>query len=122
MFQPHLDAIDGQRDAMISRVIEWSKINSGTGNLAGLSRMCDELEAAFAALDGTSGRIGLPPATTIDSRGEEVEMPLGEALVMTKRSDAPLRVLLNIHYDTVYDERHPFQVPRRADDDTLIGP
>src|SRR4051812_35985590 len=113
MFRPHLDAIDSQRDRMLARVIEWSGVNSGTFNLAGLATMRAKLESTFAHLGGGAPpdirRVPLPPAKSIDSSGNETETPLGEMLLITKRPDAPLRVLLGIHYDTVFGPAHAFQ-------------
>src|SRR5207253_7136774 len=59
-------------------------------------------------------------------RGEPVEQPLGRALRATKRhepsSGVAVRVLLNIHTDTVYPLDHPFQSVTRIDEHTLRGP
>lgn len=43
----------------------------------------------------------------IDSRGQCVEALLGKAITMTKRPDAPLRVLVAGHMDTVYGPDDP---------------
>jgi glutamate carboxypeptidase len=122
MFQSHLNAIDAERDAMISRLIGWSQINSGTANFRGLASMLAALESVFAELGGSARRAVLPPATHIDSGGAPVEQPLGEALTISKHPEAPLRVLLCIHYDTVFAPENAFQQPRMEGDDKLIGP
>lgn len=49
-------------------------------------------------------------------------MPLGQAISMTKRPDAPLQVLLVIHMDTVYGPDHPFAATTLLDDNRLQGP
>jgi len=46
----------------------------------------------------------------------------GRNLHIVKRPDAPLRVLLTGHMDTVFGADHPFQACRWLDDDTLNGP
>jgi glutamate carboxypeptidase len=51
-----------------------------------------------------------------------VEHPVGRALRLRKRPDAPLQVFLAGHMDTVFGKAHPFQVARLVDDDTLNGP
>lgn len=107
---------------MLQRLRRWSEINSGTDNLPGLARMHAELVEAFAPLGGEMKSLDLPPATSIDSGGNIVSQPLGQTIQIIKRPDAPLRVLLVIHYDTVYGVDHPFQTTTLLDDDTLRGP
>jgi glutamate carboxypeptidase len=58
----------------------------------------------------------------VDSAGNVVPAPLGKAVSIVKRPDAPFHVLLNIHYDTVFGPEHPFQETTLVDDDTLVGP
>lgn len=122
MFEPHLRSIDDLREPMIQTLVRWSEINSGTDNPAGLSRMARELIDAFTPLADVISAIELPPAETIDSRGNIVARPVGQALIATKRSAAPLRVLLNIHYDTVYAAGDAFQKTQEVDASTLRGP
>jgi glutamate carboxypeptidase len=119
---PSLPSIDARLPEMAAMLRRWSEINSGTTNLAGLAAMAAELEAAFASLGGDMLRVALPPAQSINSRGETVESPLGQAIVIRKRSDAPLRVLLVIHYDTVYAANDSFQRVEQVDADTFRGP
>jgi glutamate carboxypeptidase len=49
-------------------------------------------------------------------------VPLGKALRITKRPQAPLRVFAGIHMDTVYPPDHPFQTVTPLGPDTLRGP
>jgi glutamate carboxypeptidase len=117
-----LKHIDSQRDGDVELLRRWSAINSGTYNVAGLRRMEDELRAAFAPLGASEELIDLPPAESIDSSGNIVRLPLGRAIRLIKRPDAPRRVLLCIHYDTVFPADHPFRTPRMSDPGTMIGP
>jgi glutamate carboxypeptidase len=117
-----LQWIETQADAMQRDVVRWADINSGSHNLPGLARMLDTLEADFASLGATRRRVQLPPATEIDRHGKVAERPLGEAQVLTKRPDARVRVLLNIHYDTVYGPNHPFQDAQMIGGDICRGP
>ncbi len=121
-FASTLDWIDTQRDRMIDRVRRWCNINSGSTNLAGLAAMTDALDESFAGLSGHNRRITLTPAPTIDSHGQRRETPLGQAIHITNPCDAPLRVFLGIHMDTVYGPDHPFQVVEQVDTNTLRGP
>jgi glutamate carboxypeptidase len=107
---------------MVATLRRWSEVNSGTYHAAGLKRMLAELREAFSALGGEMREVELPPGRSIDSRGEVSESPLGNALVIHKRPDAAIRVLLVIHYDTVFPADSPFQKTEMVDDDTLRGP
>lgn len=119
---PWIDWIDSRRDVLVRRVIDWSTINSGTGNIAGIARLSDEIRPAFAALGGAIEEIAVGPAESIDATGAVVHMPLGNALRIVRRSNAPLKVFLGIHLDTVYPPNHPFQTVELIDSNTLRGP
>jgi glutamate carboxypeptidase len=77
---------------------------------------------SFEGLGGDVRWIELPPQQTVDSSGQAVSRPLGRAVHITRRRDAPLRVLLAIHVDTVYGPDDPFQQTTRVDGNTLRGP
>lgn len=123
VYTPFLSAVDARRAEMLATLRQWAEINSGSYHLAGLDRMRGELRAAFASLGGTMSEVELPPATSIGSRGEMVSMPVGKALVVRKRPDAAVRVLLVIHYDTVFPADGPFQRTELLDGgEVLRGP
>lgn len=108
MFDPA--ALEIPRTAELrDRLVAWCDINSGSDHRAGLDRMRGILRAAFAALPG---------------RVEEVDTGPGRAraLRVVCRPEAPVRVLLNSHFDTVYGAHHPFQHCTLIDRDTLRGP
>jgi len=117
-----LNWLDAQQDEMLRLVRRWAQINSGSHNLAGLAQLIADVQGEFESLGGQITLIDLPPAQSIDSAGNVVHQPLGQAIRIVKRPDAPRRVLLNIHLDTVYGPEHPFQQVQRLDDRTLRGP
>jgi glutamate carboxypeptidase len=119
---PPLAPIDAQAEERAELLRRWAEINSGTHNLPGLARMEAELVDAFDELGASRTSVPLPLATTIDSAGHVAHAPLGNALLFSTRPHAPLRVLLNIHYDTVYEPDHPFQRVTPAGADELRGP
>jgi glutamate carboxypeptidase len=121
-FEPYLSWIDGQRNALRERVMAWAGINSGTGNLEGLRRLASVLVSEFGRLGGELQLVDLPPAEEVDSEGQVRARSLGQAIGIIKRPRAPVRVLLAIHYDTVYGEDHPFQQVTAVDERTLRGP
>ncbi|HEY1684958.1 MAG TPA: hydrolase [Tepidisphaeraceae bacterium] len=117
-----VDWIDSQRDRMVEQVSAWANINSGTQNLDGLALMSAEVAKELKALGAEISHLDLPPRRMIDGRGNVVEMPLGQAVLGRKRPEAPIRIFLGIHTDTVYAVDHPFQQVQRVDDNTLRGP
>ena len=121
---PSFDSIEDRHPGNIALLRHWSEINSGTYNLDGLAEMEEELVEAFAALNpDTTDRIELPAAPSVDAGGNVVTAPLGKAIRFTKRADAKVRVLLVIHYDTVFGIDHPFQRTQILDGaDALNGP
>ena len=108
--------------AMLARVEQWCAINSGTGNLPGLARQAEALAAAFAALPGDVSLVDPAPVTAIDAGGRRIEQAHGQHLLLRVRPDAPRRVLLTGHMDTVYPADHPFQSARWLDGATLNAP
>ncbi len=119
---PILDWIEGQQSRMAGLVERWARINSGSINLDGLAEMARELMAAFAVLGGRAELVDLAPRLSVDPAGEFHETPLGQALRITKRPDAPRRVFLGIHMDTVFGRDNPFQDVSHVDAQTLNGP
>jgi glutamate carboxypeptidase len=114
--------IETQAELMLRDVMAWADISSGSYHVPGLARMLDTLESAFSTLGGTSQRIPLAPAMAIGADGNVVEHPLGSALLVTKGHHARVRVLLSIHYDTVYGPTHPFQTAQMIAPDVCRGP
>jgi len=114
--------IETQRDAMCARVASWSAINSGSYNVDGLSRMAARVSDAVAELDVGVERIDVSAERTVDVAGDIVERPLGGVVHAVKRPDAPVRVFLGCHYDTVFAADDPFQRVSRPDPDVMCGP
>jgi glutamate carboxypeptidase len=115
-----IEAIDSE--AMLGRTERWSAINSGTGNLAGLARIAEELADAFSTLPGEIELREQAPVTTVDAAGQEVPQENGRHLLLRVRPEAERRVLLTGHMDTVFPADHPFQIARWIDAETLNAP
>jgi glutamate carboxypeptidase len=58
----------------------------------------------------------------LDRQGNLVKRPIGDALTITKRPEAPVQVFLGAHMDTVYGVDHPFQKPRFVSETIMNGP
>jgi len=106
-----LDWIEGEADAMVARVKAWSAINSGSRNADGLEAMRAELETAFAPLGGEITAVELAPSTTIELDGEIRDVEYTPAFRLTRRPDAPVKIVLTGHHDTVFFRRAPFLTP-----------
>ncbi|WP_336868276.1 hydrolase [Sphingomonas sanguinis] len=107
---------------MLPLVEEWSAINSGTRNMAGLAIMADRLAAAFGALPGTLSLIDPEPVERVGADGMPSPLEHGRHLRLSVRPQAPVQMLFTGHMDTVYPVDHPFQAVTRIDDNRLGGP
>lgn len=114
--------IESQYESMVALVKKWSNINSYSENLAGLGEMLSVLKEDFKELEGEFTIHTLSPRLIIGSRGNRVEMPLGQALSIKKRPHAPIQVFLSGHMDTVYPPSSHFQIVEQLDQETLRGP
>lgn len=117
-----LNLLKTQQAEMTSLLETWVNINSGTDNIAGLGAMLTALRDAFASLGGILTEIPLPKRKKVDSKGDLIEIPLGNALTVRKHPDAPVQILLAGHMDTVYPVDHPFQRATFFDDSLMKGP
>jgi glutamate carboxypeptidase len=115
-----LDAIDPA--AMLRQTLDWSAVNSGTGNLAGLAQVADMLAAAFSALPGEVSLREPAHVVAIDAAGREVDKSHGRHLVLRVRPAAERRFLLTGHMDTVFPADDAFQRVTWIDAVTLNGP
>jgi glutamate carboxypeptidase len=107
---------------MLAQVQAWSALNTGTGNLAGLSEQAGLLADAFAALPGEVSLEAAAPVTAMAADGKEVVVECGKHLVLRVRPGAERRLLLTGHMDTVFPSSHPFQQQTWLDPETLNGP
>jgi glutamate carboxypeptidase len=121
-YKADLAFLDDRRGPMTEALLNWCAVNSGSSNLAGLSRMRDVLAGAFAELGAEVETVPSRPHRIVTREGEIVEQPVGDMLRLVKRPQAPVRVLLTGHMDTVFPEDHPFQSDKLLDDDTLNAP
>jgi glutamate carboxypeptidase len=119
--EPLLERLASEAEAMVARTEAWSAINSGSYELAGLQRMRGPLADAFAALPGALTVDPLPPSQRVSADGEVIDIEHAPSIRVTVRGDAPIKIALTGHYDTVFPAAHPFQKPWR-EGDVLRGP
>nr|MBA4770383.1 hydrolase [Sphingobium sp.] len=108
--------------AMLEWILDWSAVNSGSRNIAGLSAMADRLTDAFSVLPGDLARLPAESVTTVAADGRESTMPLGDNILLTVRPRAPMQLLFTGHMDTVFPANSPFQQSAWLSEDVLNGP
>ncbi|MDI3260177.1 MAG: hydrolase [Sinobacteraceae bacterium] len=114
--------IDAQAPALRGTLRALAEINSGSLNADGVDTCARRLHELFAPLGAQAEFIELAPYRDLDDTGRQRERPLGRALRLRMRPDAPIRVFLGGHLDTVFGPEHSFQHVRELDGDRLNGP
>jgi len=118
----HLTWLDDRQEEMLSQIIELCNINSNTINLAGIALVKEKLVGYFESLGGDLELIDTEPMTTIDDEGNSSKQPLGEIIHIVKHPDAPTKIMLCIHMDTVYSQDDEFQICQMTEGGQLNGP
>ncbi|MBS9777462.1 MAG: hydrolase [Gammaproteobacteria bacterium] len=124
-YKKQLDHIDSRHDELVSTLIEWANINSGSYHIDGIAKYRGVLQAAFASVldkHDSIEVITLPTFEVVDSEGNIVEQKVSEGLVIRKRPHVKKRVLLCGHMDTVFPQEHHFQTCKYIGSNTLNGP
>jgi len=99
---------------------EWASINSFSYSLTGLAELRESIRDCAAVLGADVRELELRAQEVVDSSGRVVRKELGKALWIRKRPEAPRRIFLGIHMDTVYPPEHVF--PLRIEGQKLCGP
>jgi glutamate carboxypeptidase len=120
--QDLLNHIQTQQPTLITQLIQWCEINSGSTHLQGLNTMHQCLLDAFAPLADETQRLIFPPLTKLSLKGETIFQAVGNGLLCRKRPALKRRVLLCGHMDTVYPEASAFQKTTFLDENRLNGP
>lgn len=107
---------------MLAQVETWCATNSGTGNLQGLAHVADYLTQAFAVLPGTVNLVDPDAVDAVQKNGAVTPIQRGQHLHVCVRPDAPNRILLTGHMDTVFPVNGSFQSLSWRDDNILNGP
>ncbi|WP_321324755.1 hydrolase [uncultured Parasphingorhabdus sp.] len=107
---------------LLPRTLEWAKVNSGTTNLDGLATVAAMLADAFSVLPGETSLIDPEPVEAVRADGTVDQIRRGRHLVTSVRPEAPVRLLLTGHMDTVFAADHPFQQIVELESGILNGP
>ena len=106
---------------MKARTFDWSKINTGSWNLAGLDVLAPKLADAFSALDAHVELRPTTPFETVNASGEMDEFQSGAILRVFARPEAPVQIVMSGHYDTVFPEG-TFEAITDMNDGCFNGP
>lgn len=106
----------------IAELIELANINSGSTNLQGLNEVAERLCSWPGMTRMNAERIPLPPRRGVIDNGSEHALDTGVALKWEVRPEASKRVLLGIHYDTVYAATHTPNRCHQVNPQKLLGP
>lgn len=121
-YLPYVDKLPFKRSDLIDELKAWVNINSGSENLAGLEIMQETLIQSFKKLNTPISVIPLKPYAKTNPRGELIYLPTGNALHLKKHNEAPFKVFLAGHMDTVYPSSSPFQKAEQLENNILRGP
>ncbi len=114
--------IDSQQERLLKLVTDWAMISSHSLDPAGLGRMRARLLEDFAPLGRLAGKAA-GRRLVVDAGGNKVSEPVGEILSLRHEAATGPRVLLAIHYDTVYPANaQPRSVSLSDDSRLLRGP
>ncbi len=111
-----------QQSHMTADLIELANQNSGSTHFEGLLSVADWLEDWFDVRETSFQRVHLPPRRMVNDAGDELAFESPPALRWDFHPERERRVLLAIHYDTVFAADSPFQVCELQSPDMLQGP
>lgn len=109
-------------NAMAETVLKWSNMNTGSFNVPGIKTFAKEMIQAFSPLECETEVLNLAPLENINNQGVLEKHEIGPMLSFSKRKDAPVKILLTGHMDTVFGPEHSFQSAFRQDNEILRGP
>jgi glutamate carboxypeptidase len=109
-------------EPMLAQVQDWSAVNSGSRNLAGLAEMARIYAGEFAALPGELRLLDPEPVDAMEADGTLKPLQHGLNLHLRVRPRAAVQLLFTGHMDTVYAADHPFQSVSWREEGVLGGP
>ena len=111
-----------ETQAMIDRTVDWSRINTGSWNTAGLKAFAPELAAAFSALDAEVELEASRPFEAVGSDGRAEMFETGPVMRVRARPSAPVQIVMSGHYDTVFAPDSGFTGVTDLGEGRLNGP
>ena len=121
----HVQAwLQDHQDQMADDLEQLCNLNSGSDSLIGLNQVADWLVDYFSPLKTACERIKVPSYQTIDDHGSTCSNTTGSVLrwaIPGANVGEKQRLLLSIHYDTVYGPNSKFQRCERFEANTSDG-
>jgi glutamate carboxypeptidase len=114
--------LESQQSTMVADLTELCNQNSGSRNLDGLIGVSTWIADWANLSPATLQRIELPTRRGIRDAGEPETIATGPVLRWDFQPKASRRVLLMIHYDTVFGSDHEFQSCEMLSPQLLRGP
>jgi glutamate carboxypeptidase len=107
---------------MLAQVEQWAAINTGTGNMEGLTKVAGLLADALSSLPGDIRLVDPAPEESILPDGSKHTIQRGQHLHLSVRPGANRCILLTGHMDTVFPVDHPFQTLCEIEPGVINGP
>ena len=120
--QNALQYLESRRQVMIDRLRLWCDQNSGSYHPAGLQLMAEQICNDYAQLGHGPRRIPTPAFTTVEDDGRSILHQTADLVRWDYGESASHRVLLMIHYDTVYEPTSDPTPLVETPEGHLIGP
>ncbi|NNC36549.1 MAG: hydrolase [Hyphomonadaceae bacterium] len=117
-----LKNVSDRYDDLVSQLVQWSHINSGSKNQSGLRAMRAELLETFKELPGSVSEEKLAKGSYVQPDGLISTVNYEPSVLVTVRPEADIQIVMTGHYDTVFPENSHFQQSKTIDDQTMNGP
>jgi len=117
-----LDFVEQQFGCMVQRLEHWCAVNSGSMSVEDLQRMAALVATDYSSLGDGAVNIPLPAYRTLSDDGEEELRHTGPLLCWHHQPQASKRILLMIHYDTVYSPAAHESMRQRIEGDRFYAP
>lgn len=122
MISKACDWLDASLPQMESDLIALCDQNSGSANVEGLLQVADWIEKWIGFSNVKFERTTLPSRKVVTDLGARETVETGPLLRWDQNPTADRRILLCIHYDTVFGTDNAFQTCRHEDADKINGP
>lgn len=109
VYIPYFNAIDEKIPSRLEMLRRWVEINTYSLNINGLNHFSSLIASSFKELGGVIEFIDLPLQQILSVDGKREMRSFGKALAIRKRPEAPLKIFLGGHFDTVFPPSSPFQ-------------
>lgn len=104
------------------RLIDWCEINTGSRNQGGLQTFLPLLQEAFSVLPGRVMTRALAAEQVVSAMGVVENVAIQDALHVTVRQSAPIKLVMTGHYDTVFPASSAFQKVVDLGNGSVNGP